>query len=87
MRIEYSPTGHALYLRFRSGAVAETVEVDELVVVDLDAGGEPLGIEFVVADDLFRFLARHAPAPEGIAMVDLPEGLAALVRDRIAVAT
>jgi uncharacterized protein YuzE len=86
VRFEYSPTAHALYLRLRPGAVDRTVEIDDLVAVDLDATGEPLGIEFVIADDLFPFLVRHGKAPEGVAVFELPDDLAMLVRDRLAVA-
>ena len=62
MRIEYSPTARALYLRLRAGRVAETVEVDEVVNVDLDADGAPLGIEFVHVDAFLAFLERRAGA-------------------------
>jgi uncharacterized protein YuzE len=47
-------------VRFRRGKVAETVEVEHMIVVDLDADGQPLGIEFVNADDFLPFLRRHA---------------------------
>lgn len=82
MKIGYSPSGQVLYLRLRSGEVAETVESEALVVVDLDDAGEPLGIDFVVADHLFSFLARHAAGSDGLAVVELPDGLAALVREQ-----
>ena len=87
MRIEYSPTINAIYVRLRDGEVADTVEVGDDVYADLDEAGEPIGVEFLDAAEFFPFLARHAPAPEGVAIVELPEGLAALVRDRMAVAT
>jgi uncharacterized protein YuzE len=86
MNMQYSPTGRILYLQLASGDVAESVEVDELVVVDIDASGNPLGVEFVVADDLFPFLERHskphASAP-GIATFAFPEGIAELVRAKL----
>ena len=37
MRIEYSPTAGALYLRLQAGTVAKTVEIEEFVYVDVDA--------------------------------------------------
>lgn len=87
MRIEYSPDERLLYLRLRPGEVAETIEVDTDVMADLNAAGEPVGIEFIDADAFFPFLARHAGTHEGIVVVDLPDGLAALARNRRALLT
>lgn len=50
---------NALYIRFAEAPVAQTVEVEELVYMDLDADGQPLGIEFVDADDFLPFIQRH----------------------------
>lgn len=86
MRMEYSPAGRILYVQLASGDVAESVEIDELVVVDLDASGNPLGVEFVIADDLFPFLERHAKphaSTPGIAAFEFPEGIAELVRAKM----
>jgi len=47
MRLEYDPEADALYLRLKKGRVNETVEIAENVFVDLDAEGEPLGIEIL----------------------------------------
>ena len=59
LRIRYDADADAMYLRVREGTVAETVEVEEMVYVDLDAEGRPLGLEFVVASDFLAFLARR----------------------------
>ncbi|MDP9356049.1 MAG: DUF2283 domain-containing protein [Chloroflexota bacterium] len=59
MRMEYSPEVRALYVRLGTGEVAETMELEELVYVDLDAEGRPLGVEFVAAEDLLPFLERR----------------------------
>lgn len=59
LRITYSATGDALYLALGDGEVAETVEVEELVYVDVDAEGRPLGVEFVAASDFLAFLVRR----------------------------
>ncbi len=59
MLFEYAPDVNALYVRFRQGKVAETSEIEHLIVVDLDATGRPLGIEFVDADAFLPFLRRH----------------------------
>ena len=72
MRIEDSPTAGALYLRLQSGTVARTVEVEEMVYVDVDASGQPLGVEFVDAQEFLPFLERHAGA------LDVPGDLAEL---------
>ena len=56
LRIRYDADADAMYLRLREGTVAETVEVEEMV--DVDAEGQPLGIEFVVASDFLAFLTR-----------------------------
>jgi uncharacterized protein YuzE len=59
LRITYSESGGALYLKLGEGDVAETVAVEELVYVDVDAEGRPRGVEFVVAADFLPFLARR----------------------------
>ena len=80
MRIEYSPDVGLLYVRLGAGEVAESVEVEDGVVADVDAAGEPVGVEFLDADGFLPFLARHGDASEGVVAVDLPDGLAAIVR-------
>lgn len=50
LHMRYDPEAGAMYLRLRPGEVAETVEVGEMVDVD---------VEFVVADDFLPFLERH----------------------------
>jgi uncharacterized protein YuzE len=57
MRLEYDPEADALYLRLKKGRVSETVEIAENVFVDLDAGGEPLGIEIL-------FVSKRYPSEE-----------------------
>ena len=57
MRLEYDPEADALYLRLKEGRVSETVEIAENVFVDLDAGGEPLGIEIL-------FVSKRYPSEE-----------------------
>lgn len=78
MRIEYSPTAGALYLRLQAGTVAKTVEIEEFVDVDVDASGQPLGVEFVVAEEFYPFLERHAGA------LDVPGDLAELAQAVVA---
>lgn len=45
MKIEYSKTADALYVYFKQSEVAKSKEVEEGVVVDLDAEGHLVGIE------------------------------------------
>jgi uncharacterized protein YuzE len=59
MRIKYDPDANALYVKLTAAAVADTVEIEPMVVVDVDATGQPVGIEFVYAQDFLPFLARH----------------------------
>ena len=59
IRFEYSPDEKLLYVATGNGPVAETIEVEESVYVDLDADARPIGIEFLNADDFLPFLARH----------------------------
>ena len=60
MQIRLDPDVNALYIEVRAGAVAKTLEVSEMVFVDVDDTGAPLGIEFVNADDFIPFLRDHA---------------------------
>ena len=47
MKIEYDQQADAMYIRFRTGAVAESEEIRPGVVFDFDAEGEVLGIEML----------------------------------------
>ena len=49
MRIEYSKSADALYVYFREKEVAKSKEVEEGVVIDLDAEGHIVGIEVLDA--------------------------------------
>lgn len=49
VKIEYSKTADALYVYFKQGEVARSKEVEEGVVVDLDAEGHVVGIEVLDA--------------------------------------
>jgi uncharacterized protein YuzE len=49
MKIEYSKTADALYVYFKQCEVAKSKEVEEGVVVDLDAEGHVIGIEMLDA--------------------------------------
>jgi uncharacterized protein YuzE len=49
MKIEYSKSADALYVSFKQTAVAKSKEVEEGVVLDLDADGHLIGIEILDA--------------------------------------
>lgn len=67
MRFELDTEVNALYIYFREidpGEVDRTVALEEGVNLDIDAEGRTLGLEFVDADDLRRFLAEHGGEPD-----------------------
>lgn len=47
MKIEYDQQADAMYIRLRTGAVAESEEIRPGVVFDYDAEGKVLGIEML----------------------------------------
>ena len=71
MTIEFDSSLGVLYLRIRSGDVADTVEYADDIYVDVDADGRVLGAEFLHADRFFALLAEH----EGV--LEIPEVLTA----------
>jgi uncharacterized protein YuzE len=58
MQFHFDEEANALYSAIAPGEVARTVELTDLVYVDVDAQGAPLGIEFVSADEFVPFLRR-----------------------------
>lgn len=60
MQIRLDRDMNALYIEFREGQVAKTVELGEMVYMDVDGQGSALGLEFVNADDFVPFLREHA---------------------------
>ena len=59
LRLTYSADHGLLYMALATGEVADTIEVEESVFIDVDEEGRPLGIEFLDATDLPAFLARR----------------------------
>ena len=51
MKIEYSKEVDALYIRFRQAVIADCVDIEEGVTVDLDEQGHIVGIELLDASD------------------------------------
>lgn len=44
---EYSPRADALYVQLTAGGVARTVSLDDRRMIDLDADGVVVGVEFL----------------------------------------
>ncbi|MBA2277005.1 MAG: DUF2283 domain-containing protein [Chloroflexia bacterium] len=57
--MRYDAEVDALYLRLREGEVAATIEVEEMVYLDVDNEGRAVGIEFVSGADFLPFLQRQ----------------------------
>jgi uncharacterized protein YuzE len=53
------PDTNALYIRLMPGKAKRPVEWEEMVYVDLEPNGHPIGVEFANADDFVPFLRRH----------------------------
>ena len=53
MKMSYDPKADALYIRLRKAKIEESDEIAEGIIVDFDAGGKAVGIEFLDAAKLF----------------------------------
>ena len=51
MKIEYSKSVDALYVRFREAKICDSVDIEEGVAIDLDEGGHIVGIEILDATE------------------------------------
>jgi uncharacterized protein YuzE len=75
MLVTYDAEAGATYLELADAEVARTVSVSDLVMVDLDARDEAIGVEFAVppskitADMLYR-LAERFPHLKGLRDTD-----------------
>ncbi len=58
LRVRYDADADAISLQIRDGVVADTILLEEMVALDVDAEGQALGIEFAVAADMLAFLDR-----------------------------
>jgi uncharacterized protein YuzE len=67
--LTYDRGANALYIRFSSNAIADTVELSESVYVDLDQQGDPVGFEVLHAEP--GLLADLATVPDTAAFRDL----------------
>ena len=51
MKIEYSKDVDALYIKLREVKIADSMDIEEGVTVDLDEGGHIVGIEILDASE------------------------------------
>jgi uncharacterized protein YuzE len=51
MKIEYSKDVDALYVKFREVKIADSMDIEEGVTVDLDENGHIVGIEILDASE------------------------------------
>jgi uncharacterized protein YuzE len=58
MQFRFDEEANALYIALRAGDVMRTIAVTDMVYIDVDADGAPLGSEFVSADEFVPFLRR-----------------------------
>jgi len=72
LRIRYDSDVDALYLQLRDEEVAETLEIEELVYLDVNKDGFAVGIEFVSGGDFLAFVQRHGGRFSIPAHVDAP---------------
>ena len=52
MKMNYDPKADALYIRLRKTKIEESDEISDGIIVDYDASGKPVGIEFLSAAKL-----------------------------------
>ena len=52
MKIEYDAEANALYIALREVPVADTNEVTDRLIIDLDDAGQPIGIEILRVREL-----------------------------------
>lgn len=68
MRVEYSKSVDALYIRLRSASIADSVDIEEGVTADLDEKGHIVGLEILDAssrlelEDLTSITIENLPS-------------------------
>lgn len=51
MKLEYDPQADAIYIRLKDAEIATTREVEDNLILDLDATGRMIGIELLFVSD------------------------------------
>ena len=54
MKLEYDREADAVYIRIKDADIATTRELEENVIVDIDASGKLVGIELLFVSDYLR---------------------------------
>ena len=54
MNVEYDRQADAIYIRLREATIASTREVQDNLILDLDAEGKTIGIELLFVSDELR---------------------------------
>ena len=54
MKIEYSKDVDALYVKFREVKIADSMDIEEGVTIDLDENGHIVGIEILDASEKLK---------------------------------
>jgi uncharacterized protein YuzE len=72
MMVQYDTEAGATYVQLTEGDVARTVNVGDLVSVDVDAHGQPVGLDFAVlpskiTDSMLYAVADRFPALKELA--------------------
>ena len=73
MKIEYDQEADALYIQFRSVSVADNVDVEEGVTVDLGEDGHIVGIEILAARKRFGIKAIANISIENLPVEELAD--------------
>jgi uncharacterized protein YuzE len=55
MTFQFDQEAHAVYVRISELVVHQTLEVMDGIYLDVSENEQPVGLEFVNADDFFRF--------------------------------
>jgi uncharacterized protein YuzE len=71
MQFRFDEDANALYIALHEGQVARTIEITDMVYVDVDVHGTPVGVEFVSADEFVPFLRRLQDLQETDAWADV----------------
>ena len=71
MKLHYYPETDSLYVEFKAGPGAETIEVIEGLSVDIGADGEVVGFDI---DHASRRLDLHTPETEALPLHSVKAG-------------
>jgi uncharacterized protein YuzE len=59
VRFRYDAEVDALYLELREGPAAESIEITDAIYVDVDATGQPIGVEWLDPSGFLAFLRER----------------------------